>query len=265
MQANGNGLSGELSDLRNYLIARLIWDPGLDERAVLEEFVRLHYQRAAGPILDCIDMFHDHAERSGVHPGCFPSPDDVGLRPDIARRMLDYFEEALQLAENEMIRARVEKASICAYRAMIEAGGPMEGAERKAIVDRYITLCRRYNMTHVNERTLFDAAQVDCQTMGIELEPSMYRAYVGRYKLVDAPAEIVDALGDTVTLSLEDDRFLAETRQGKMRFYAETGTQFFSAVDKDIKLLIVRDGEGQPTGLVVRLLDGQEIRAQRVR
>ncbi len=66
-------------------------------------------------------------------------------------------------------------------------------------------------------------------------------------------------------MSLEDDRFLAETRQGKMRFYAETGTQFFSAVDKDIKLLIVRDSEGQPTGLVVRLLDGQEIRAQRVR
>ena len=114
MQANGNGLSGELSDLRNYLIARVIWNPQLDDQAVLREFARLHYQSAAGPILDCIEMFHANAEQSGVHPNCFASPDDVALWPQIARRMLDGFEEALHLAENEMVRARVEKASICA-------------------------------------------------------------------------------------------------------------------------------------------------------
>jgi len=86
-----------------------------------------------------------------VHPGCFPKPEEVGLRPEIARKVLEYFNRALELAPNETIRARVEKASICAYRAMIEAGGSMTNAELKSIIDHYITLCQRYDMTYAAE------------------------------------------------------------------------------------------------------------------
>ena len=151
MQANGNGTSGELSELRNYLISRMIWNPDFDDKAVCEEFIQLHYKNAAQPIMDYIEMLHDNAEASGLHPGCFPSPEEVGLRPEISRKAFDYFEQALNLADDETVRARVEKASICAYRAMIDAGGPMEYAERKALIDQYITLCQRHNMTHAAE------------------------------------------------------------------------------------------------------------------
>jgi hypothetical protein len=151
MQANGNGTSGELSDLRNYLISRMLWDPNFDDKAVLEEFVRLHYKSASQPILDYINMFHDNAEKAGLNPGCFPSPADVGLNPEMSRKIMDYFNKALALADDDVIKARVEKASICAYRAMIEAGGEMPESEREAIIDRYIDLCKRYNMTFAAE------------------------------------------------------------------------------------------------------------------
>ena len=160
MQANGQGLAGELSDLRNYLISRMLWNPHLDDQAVLKEFVSLHYQNAAQPILDYIQWFHDHAEKAGVHPACFPKPAEVGLSPEIARKTLEYFNQALELADNEMIRARVEKASICAYRALIETGGPVEEAERKVIIARYILLCQTYNMTHSAENIPFDSSKV---------------------------------------------------------------------------------------------------------
>ncbi len=150
MQANGNGNSGELCDLRNYLIARMLWNPELDDEAVLEEFVNLHYKGAAQPILDYIEMLHDNAEQAGVHPNCFPSAEKVGLNPVIACRTLGYFTQALELADDETVRARVEKASICAYRAMIEAGD-IKGSERETIVDQYITLCKRHNMTRSSE------------------------------------------------------------------------------------------------------------------
>jgi len=151
MQANGNGTSGELSDLRNYVISRLLWNPSLDDQKLIVEFVKLHYKSAAQPILDYIEMLHDNAEESGVHPNCFPKPEEVGLRPEIARKALDYFNRALKLARDEAVRARVEKASICAYRAMIEAGGALTKAELKSIVDRYIELCQRYDMTYAAE------------------------------------------------------------------------------------------------------------------
>ncbi len=151
MQANGNGNSGELCDLRNYLIARMIWNPGFDDKAVLEEFVRLHYKSAAPPILDYIVMLHDNAEKLDVHPGCFPRPTEVGLGPDVSRAAFEYFEKALELADDEAVRARVEKASICAYRAMIEAGGHIPDGKLKTLIEDYIALCQRHNMTRAAE------------------------------------------------------------------------------------------------------------------
>ena len=152
MQANGNGTSGELSDLRNYLISRMLWNPNFDDKAILEEFVKLHYGSSAQPILEYINMFHDNAEKEGLHPGCFPSPKDVGLNPEMCKKIMAYFDTALKLADNDVIKARVEKASICAYRAMIEAGGDMTDSEREAIIDKYIDLCKRYNMTFASEQ-----------------------------------------------------------------------------------------------------------------
>jgi len=149
MQANGNGTSGELSNLRNYLISRMLWNPSLDDKAVLEEFVRLHYKSASQPILDYINMFHNNAEQKGLNPGCFPSPADVGLDPEMCQTIMAYFNKALELADDDIIKARVEKASICAYRAMIEAGGEIEN--RDVVIDRYIDLCKRYNMTMAAE------------------------------------------------------------------------------------------------------------------
>ncbi len=151
MQANGNGTSGEFSDLRNYVISRLLWNPNLDDQKLIIEFVKLHYKSAAQPILDYIEMLHNNAEESGVHPNCFPKPEEVGLRPEIARKALELFKRALELARDEDVRARVEKASICADRAMIEAGDVLTKAELKFLIDCYIVLCQRYGMTYAAE------------------------------------------------------------------------------------------------------------------
>ncbi|RKU31609.1 hypothetical protein C6497_01400 [Candidatus Poribacteria bacterium] len=150
MQANGNGLTGEFSDLRNYLISQLIWNPHLNEQEILSEFVELHYEDAASAIMDYIDFLHDNVETKGLHPGTFPSPADVGLDGESSRRIFEFFDEALKLAPNSEIKARVEKASIPAYKAMIVAGG-IDGIKRRNTVAEYIALCNRYGMTHAAE------------------------------------------------------------------------------------------------------------------
>jgi hypothetical protein len=151
MQANGNGRSGEFSDLRNYLIGRLLWDPDADDQALLREFVELHYREAAGPLLAYVDMLHDQAEAQGVHPNCFPTPEEVGLDAQVSRRVLGYFEQALELAVGDDVHARVGKASICAYKAMVATQAWRDEEERVALVARYIALCRRHEMTHTAE------------------------------------------------------------------------------------------------------------------
>ena len=157
MQANGNGLTGEFSDLRNYLISQLIWNPHLDADAHLNEFVSLHYEAAAPPILEYINFLHDNVEARGLHPRCFPTPEDVGLDAESAQTIFDYFQQALVLAEKPEIRARVEKASIPAYKAVIVAGGEMPSQKRQTLIDEYITLCQRYNMSHAAETQAAEA------------------------------------------------------------------------------------------------------------
>ena len=151
MQANGNGLTGEFSDLRNYLISHLIWNPHLDAEALLNEFVNLHYEAAAPAILEYITFLHDNVELRGLHPRCFPTPEDVGLDAESAQKVFDYFQQALGLAEKPEIRARVEKAAIPAYKAMLVAGGDLESQKRQTLIDEYIALCERYNMSHAAE------------------------------------------------------------------------------------------------------------------
>jgi hypothetical protein len=157
MQANGNGLAGEFSDLRNYLISHLIWDPHLDVDVLLNEFVNLHYGAAAPPILAYITFLHDNVEARGLHPRCFPTSEDVGLDAESTQTIFDYFQQALALAENPEIRGRVEKASIPAYKAMLVAGSDTESQKRQTLIDEYIALCERYNMSHAAETQTAEA------------------------------------------------------------------------------------------------------------
>ncbi len=164
MQANGNGHSGEMSDLRNYVIARCIWNPTLDSWDLVEEFCQLHYQSAAQPILEYLTMLHDNAEASGYHPNCFPRPYEVGLRPEISLKAMEYFQKALNLANSEAVKQRVEKASICAYRAIIETCSELAMQDGNAvlqfpkphegIIKQYKALCHKYNMDRAAERLL---------------------------------------------------------------------------------------------------------------
>lgn len=164
MQAGGNSMSAEISDLRNYVMSRCLWKPGRDSWKEAEEFCRLHYRESAQPILDYLAYYHDLVDAAGVHPGCFPTESALCINPDTAPRILEFFREALSLAQSAEVRARVEKASLCAYRAALSAAGmrlvydngicrpDLSGLEPD-LLDRYVALCAQYGVTMEDEGT----------------------------------------------------------------------------------------------------------------
>ena len=162
MQAAGNGFSTELSDLRNYVMARCLWKPGRDSWKEAEEFCRLHYAESAEPIIAYLKYYHEMVDKSGAHPTCFPTESSLCIGPESARRIMAYFQKALSLARTDAVRARVEKASLCAYRAAVSAssmklvyrdGGcrpDLEGLD-PTLLDRYAALCARFGVTMDDE------------------------------------------------------------------------------------------------------------------
>lgn len=163
MQAAGNGFSTELSDLRNYVMARCLWKPGRDSWKEAEEFCRLHYAEASGPIVAYLKYYHNLVGKAGVHPSCFPTESALCITPESARRMMAYFQQALSLAKSDAVRASVEKASLCAYRAALSASSMrfiyrdglcrpnLEGFDPN-LLDHYAALCTRFGVTMDDER-----------------------------------------------------------------------------------------------------------------
>ena len=161
MQANGNGHSGEMCDLRNYVLARCLWNPQLDSWELAKEFCRLHYGRAAETMIRYLANLHDNAEQSGFAPTCFPMPFELGLNAKSADRIFAYFQQAMKRAENDTVRERVEKASICAQRAVLETTGHWElrygllrtvfPAKYGDVVNDYIALTKKHGETRAEE------------------------------------------------------------------------------------------------------------------
>lgn len=165
MQGAYTTLASELSDLRNYIICNLLWDPNRSATALMDEFLTLHYGRSAPPIRRFINLVHDKAQASGLQTGCGGTAAQFAIDESVVQAGLAAFEEAMTLAPDDMIRQRVEKASICAYRAAIEpvwkiSGkspvGPGVAEQAKPYVARWIELCRRYKVAQVYESKPFE-------------------------------------------------------------------------------------------------------------
>ncbi len=155
-QAFSSSHGNEFEDLRNYLLSRLMWDPGLDGRALMVEWLDLHYGPAAPPIRRWIDRLHDRALASGRHRHSLGGRyDEYGLDESDAAAGLEAVEVAMGLADSDAVRRRVEQASIWAWRATLEpvwyATGevdldPGQAEELRARAEHFFELCRKHDV-----------------------------------------------------------------------------------------------------------------------
>lgn len=168
VQAAGETPATELADLRNYLACRLLWDPSLDERGLLEEFARLHYGAAAKPILEYVDLIHDSAEASGLHRSCSGPLESYGIGAEVVARGRSLFDRAQALAPDDVVRSRVERASLAVARAEVEPlvswvrthpeGGrlPPELKALRLPTLEFLRLCRKHGVSQVSEGVPLD-------------------------------------------------------------------------------------------------------------
>ena len=175
-----NGSGSNFSDLRNYVVSQLLWDPNQSGRQLMDTFLDLHYGEAAPPIRRYIDLLHDNAEAKGIQEAWWGEGKDYGLDESIVSAGLEAFEEAMKLADDEVVLARVEKASICAHMAAVEEAVqwtwgklepshrryqgntgqemPPELKETRSHFRRMLELCSKYGVTHFSEQIRIERA-----------------------------------------------------------------------------------------------------------
>lgn len=102
----------------------------------------------------------------------------------------------------------------------------------------------------IAEIYLSDKMETKAEIVEIKLDPKIYDAYVGQYKLVNAPPEVIEVSGDLITITKENNRLYLQSKLGKVEIHPETETLFFSKAD-NTKILFVREDSGEVTGMSV--------------
>jgi len=112
--ADGGG--GENAELRSYVMARLLWNPGLDMDSIINEFMAAYYGKAARPMRAYFDLLHRQVRPAprgkGLHMWIYSNPGASYLSQDFIAQALKLFQEAEAAANDDATRTRVRKARL---------------------------------------------------------------------------------------------------------------------------------------------------------
>ncbi len=149
-QADPFNPMGEFSELRAYLLAKLMWNPNFDVDKGVGEFLDAYYGSAARPILEYIDMLHKKAKDEWIHMTISAPMTSPLFSPDLMRRANVLFDEAEQLADDEatLLRVKVARLSI-QYVEIITT--PPDDPKRQGLVDHFFGIADRASISYLGE------------------------------------------------------------------------------------------------------------------
>jgi len=138
----------ELNHLRQYLLAKLLWNPDLDVERIAGEFVNIYFGGAAQAILEYIDLIHKQITPD-THMGIYDSPKSAYYPESMIKQADMLFDRAETLADDEQILHRVKLCRLSVYYLKM-ARMPL-GAKRDAAVDFIVDNAARYGVTQIRE------------------------------------------------------------------------------------------------------------------
>jgi hypothetical protein len=98
-QGGYSSYGAELAELKAWVLAKLLWNPRLDDQTLVRQFVEGYYGAAAAPMLEYIKLIHDEAEAKNTYLTCFSSATadflNLGMLAK-AEKLLDQAEAAVK-------------------------------------------------------------------------------------------------------------------------------------------------------------------------
>lgn len=151
----------EMAELRAWVLAKLLWNPNLDGRKLIDEFIAGYYGPAAPHIEAYLKVTHDAVETAGDHLGCFSEHTAKFLSFETLTKGWTHLKAAEQAVKNDPdLQFRVQVAQLpviytflMRWDEMRKAGGadwPMPDSAQAAY-DNFIKIAKQKNITRLNE------------------------------------------------------------------------------------------------------------------
>jgi hypothetical protein len=174
MQSNSQA-GGEMAELRAYLISKLLWNPGLDDNEIIDDFVNGYYGDAGVYIRSYIDAMKTSLLESGHHLGIFGSPEEARetyLSAEMMEKYNQLFDEAEKAVEKDArLLKHVRSARLPLMYAQVqishtetdtprslfhhdESGRVIINTEIKTIMEQFVERAKEYGVNRLRERSM---------------------------------------------------------------------------------------------------------------
>ena len=155
----GGQRGGDFSELRSYIVNRLMWSPDTPLRDLLERFLGRYYGPAGRPIYDYIRLMEGAAVGGDVDLFIYDSPvsyKDNILSPALLRRYNDLFDEAEQLVKDDpVLLARVRRSRLSLQYSSLEIARTDVDMDREKVardLDLFEKRTEEFEVPTLNER-----------------------------------------------------------------------------------------------------------------
>lgn len=110
-QAAYQSRGGEFSELRSYLVSKLLWNPECSTEEVINDFMYGYYGRSGKFVRQYFDLLHNQlTPETHIHLGL--TPGDALFSDKFVQQSCDLFKEACKVADNDDVLRRVEMCSL---------------------------------------------------------------------------------------------------------------------------------------------------------
>jgi len=145
-----SGGQGELEPLRAYLLAKLLWNPDADVRALTSEFLRGYYGKAAGKMQEYLTLLQQQVNKPEVHAHIFDKSSRPYLNPEFLQQAERVLDAAETIADNDAIRLRVQTARLPIWYVQLTTN-KLTGTERLVRLHRFLTIARQAGIPGISE------------------------------------------------------------------------------------------------------------------
>jgi hypothetical protein len=150
----------EFGALRAWVMGKLLWNPALDDRALIDEFLAGYYGPAAPALKRHIDLVHDTVEKAGFYMTIGAPASAPYVAPAILAQSAARFEEAkAAVAGLPEFQRRVEVAELSVLYSRIDQmkgrcvqdGKLADPAEFRRLTERFHAIASREQVTRIAE------------------------------------------------------------------------------------------------------------------
>ena len=146
------GGGAALDDLKSYVIAKLLWDPNLNEEELIDEFLNCVYGKGAPYIREYIDLIRTAQTEFSI----YDFPDKEYFTDALLAKSFELFEKAKQATGNVEIRQRIDRESLSVE--FVKICKMEDEKEREKATDIFSKKVIEHKLTEIAERTnLYDS------------------------------------------------------------------------------------------------------------